>query len=195
MYSILQSFNFDKNRVDVTENTLFFPPPPDDFITRIAFGGKAGFLFTHPARSIELPGCSIMLSRKREPEGPDYIDAEIANPYIKINLKLYYLTYISGFPYHSPYYSLASDNDLGVGDTAHEKYESYAFRLESEITRLFPEVMTQDYYTSYDFAKEFNDKLVKNWDINYFMKNYPHTNKLYTIEYKLDKLIKDLKKE
>jgi hypothetical protein len=55
--------------------------------------------------------------------------------------------------------------------------------------------MTQDYYTSYEFAKKFNKKLNKNWDIDYFMKNYPHTNRLYSIEYKLDKLIGSLKNE
>jgi hypothetical protein len=174
---------------------MFFPSPPEEFITNQALESKANFLFTHPARSIELPDCKIELSRKRDPEGPDYISAEISNPYIKICLKLYYLTYIAGFAYHSPYYSISADNDLGIGKAAHDKYESYTFRLETEITRLFPEVMTQDYYTSYDFAKEFNDKLIKNWDINYFMRNYPHSNKLYTIEYKLDQLIKELKKE
>ena len=195
MYSILQSFNIDRNRINITKDTTFFPPPPEEFITNQALESKLSFLFTHPARSIELPGCKIELSRNRDPEGPDYISAEISNAYIKICLKLYHLSYISGFAYHSPYYSISADNDLGIGKTAHEKYESYTFRLESEITRLFPEVMTQDYYISYEFAKEFNDKLIKNWDINYFMKNYPHSNKLYTIEYKLDQLIKDIKKE
>ena len=83
---------------------------------------------------------------------------------------------------------------MGIRDTANEKYESYTYRLESRITRMFPEVMTRDYYTSYDFAKDFNEKLIKNWDINYFMKNYPHINRIYSVEYKLDRLLKLLDK-
>jgi hypothetical protein len=194
IYGILQSYNFDKNKIEMTKDTIFFPLPPDDFIMKKAFGRSAKSLFAHSSKSIDLPDSKISISKKGDEEGPDYIYAEISNPYIKIELKLYHLTYLTGLAYHNPYYSIVLENHVGIRDTANEKYESYTYRLESRITRMFPEVMTRDYYTSYDFAKDFNEKLIKNWDINYFMKNYPHINRIYSVEYKLDRLLKLLDK-
>ena len=195
IYSILQSYNFDKNKIELTKDTNFFPLPPDDFIMKKAFGRGGAALFSHSSKGIDLPDSKISISKKNDTEGPDYICADISNPYIKIELKLYHLTYLSGLAYHNPYYAIVLENLGGIRETANEKYESYTYRLESRITRLFPEVMTQDYYTSYDFAKDFNEKLIKNWDINYFMKNYPHINRIYSIEYKLDRLLQQLDKQ
>ncbi len=195
MYSILQSFNFDKNRIDITKNTTFFPVPSNDFIMEEAFGKNGLSMFANPSRSVDLPECEITISKADNFEWHESICAVISNQYINIELKLYYLTYVTGLEFHNPYYSIILENNKEMREIAAEKYESYTYRLESKITRLFPEVMTKDYYTSYEFAEEFNEKLIKNWDINYFMKNYPHINRLYSIEYKLDSLIKQIKKE
>ena len=192
IYSILQSNNFDKNRIEVTKDTAYFPTPSDGFATKEAFGRNLNSMFMNPAKSLDLPDCTIGISKKETGDGQDSIYAEISNPYIRIELRLFHLTYISGLAYNNPYYSIALENNREIYDAAHEKYESYTFRLEYKITRLFPEVMTQDYYTSYEFAKDFTEKLTKNWDINYFMKNYPHINRLYSIEYKLNKLMKHM---
>ena len=194
MYSILQSYNIEKNKIEVTKDTHYFPEPDDGFILKNAFGKNKLVMFKDTSRSFELPESSLSISRIEDKDGPDYIYATITNPYIKIELKLFHLTYISGLSYQNPYYSIILENNKEIRDTAHQKYESYTFRLESKITRLFPEIMTQEYYLSYDFAKDFNSKLTKNWDINYFMKNYPHTNRLYSIEYKLDNLIAQINK-
>lgn len=195
IYSILQSYNFGKNKVEITKDTSFLPSPPEKFLINNAFERSANSIFSNPSRSLDLPGCKISISWKENIDSPNYIYATISNLYIEIELRLFYLTYVSGLSYQNPYYAILLENNMEIRKTAHERYESYTFRLESKITRLFPEVMTQDYYASFNFAKKFNKKLTKNWDINYFMKNYPHTNRLYSIEYKLDKLIKQIEKE
>ncbi len=189
IYSILQSFNSDKNRIEQTNSTTFFPDPPSNFLMADAFGKSYKALFRNINRSLQIPEGKITIEKKEDDDGPDYITAVISNAYIKIELKLYHLTYMSGLSYTNPYYAIMLENNSDIRQTAHELYESYKFRLEIQITRMFPEVMTQDYYTSYDLAKKLNKKLTKIWDIDYFMKNYPHTNRLYSIEYKLDKLI------
>ncbi len=192
IYSILQSFNSDKNKIEQTRDTAFFPEPPQDFLMSQAFGKSYKTLFRSITRSMKLPEGKIQIEKRKDEDGPDYILATISNSYIKIELKLYHLTYYSGLSYSNPYYAIMLENNSSIRETAHERYESYKFRLESSITRMFPEIMTQDYYTSYEFAKKLNKKLTKNWDIDYFMKNYPHTNRLYSIEYKLDNLIDTL---
>ena len=189
IYSILQSYNFDRNRIDITPDTRFVPQPPEEFIMSKAYGKSKRALFTkHPSKSIELPEGVITLCKNDSKESPEYICANISNPYIKIELKLSYLMHVSGLSYTNPYYQMALQSSSEIHDKASEMYESYSFRLDMKITRLFPEVMTSDYYKSYEFAQDFGQKLIKNWDINYFMKSYPHINKLYSIEYKLDKL-------
>ena len=102
IYGILQSYNFDKNKIEMTKDTIFFPLPPDDFIMKKAFGRSAKSLFAHSSKSIDLPDSKISISKKGDEEGPDYIYAEISNPYIKIELKLYHLTYLTGLAYHKP---------------------------------------------------------------------------------------------
>ena len=65
--------------------------------------------------------------------------------------------------------------------------KSYRFILKSKIERFFPDVITQEYYDSFLFANNINERIKQLWDINYFMKEYPHYRNLYSIEYKMDK--------
>lgn len=60
----------------------------------------------------------------------------------------------------------------------HESYESYTFVVKTEIERKFPEVFDQNYYATMKFIEKIRDSILRNWDINYFMKEYPHYRKL-----------------
>jgi len=189
LYCIIQTIE-GQSRV-VAHDALSLPLPGDDFLLKTAVKGKEAELFERFDRRISLPPKSkLKLSRL-----PHFVQLQITNEFINIELRLYFSRYSVGLFGNNPYQGIMLENHgIDGQELLHKNYDSYRFFLESKITRLFPEVMNQDYYNSYEFARNLSKRIEAYWDIDYFMKEYPHHKSLYSIEYKLDSLIKPKKR-
>jgi hypothetical protein len=190
MYSILQTLRW--GHVSEGKRMIKVPKPDSNFLLAEALEEKEPIFFDSPWAKMLLPENSEASISKRD----DVVIVIIKNVYMVIELQLQFFGWRSGFDEINPYASIVRQRHGVKGQNIlYEMYETYDFLLTSKIRRLFPEVMTKDYYDSYEFAKQVNDQIRVCWDINHFMKEFPHYRRLYATEYKVDEILRALTKE
>lgn len=182
LYTVLQSLEGN-----VIEEKAVRLPHPAEFKLYQAIKGHESHLLDSFNRKVTFPPKSKLKITKPDDSFHNIVFT-ITNEYVSIDLEiLFYGWKVGVFP-TNPYASILIENNGMDGQSYFEdRYESYRFILKSKIERFFPDVITQEYYDSFLFANNINERIKQLWDINYFMKEYPHYRNLYSIEYKMDK--------
>ena len=188
MYAIIQSL--DGNYRVYDKYAEFMPLPNADFLLNEAAKGNEKTLFTRADKKINFPPNSRIAIEK----GKKSVIFTIINEYVEIALELFPSSWEVGLPNSNPYKAIFLENHGIEGQNLlHDRYEVFEYVLNIKTTRLFPDVIDSKYYASYEFASKLKNNIKMFWDINYYMKEYPHYRNLYSIEYKLDSLINEVK--
>ncbi|MBN7772843.1 AlbA family DNA-binding domain-containing protein [Clostridium aminobutyricum] len=183
MYTIIQSLEGNV----IGETAVRLPRPSKEFRLFQAIKGQEPHLFDSFDRKVNFPPKSKLKITKPEDQFNNIIFT-ITNDYVSIDLELLFYGWKIGVFSTNPYASILIENNGMEGQNYfEERYESYRFILKTKIERFFPDTITQEYYDSFLFANNINERIKQLWDINYFMKEYPHYKNLYSIEYKIDK--------
>lgn len=190
MYSILQTLKPDSGNIHPNAKSL--PLPTKKFLLSKEVKDHVDKLFLRIDKKVKLPPNSKVTIEKSQND----VVLLIKNEYIEIKMQLKFLELNKGLSSINPYSQIVFDMYGYDGKrTLHENYETYSFSLTSTITRLFPKIMTQEYYESYKYASYLNKRIKEKWDIDYFMETYPHYRTNYIIEQTLTKLLSELNNE
>ena len=190
MYSILQTIE-GMSRV-VSQDAKAVPVPSEDFKLHDAILGKEEELFNRFDKCISFPPDSTLQISKGETERS--VNFLIRNDYVSIELCLRFSQWKPGLLGSNPYaWVLLQNHGIKGQSYLEENYESFEYILKTKISRLFPDIMSKEYYESYDYASNFVQRLRGIWDINYFLEEFPHYRKAYSIEHKIDALTDLLK--
>jgi|GEM_PF-2647469 len=187
MYSLLPTLSWGNRSAG--KKRIKVPKPDSSFLLTEALGEDKESVFKGPWATMILPK-TLEVSIRTE---NDRVIATIKNAYVFVELEIQFVGWRTGLDEINPYASIMRQRHGISGQSfLYENYETYNFKLKSKIKRLFPEVMTKEYYDSYEFANQMNNQIRTRWDINYFMKEFPHYRKLYATEYKVDEILRVL---
>jgi hypothetical protein len=190
LYNIIQTIDGYGSRV-IGENAKTIPYPPESFILGKISQTKKEELFDIFTNKIHYPNNTEVEFKK---ENIRSVFCIFRNEYCNVKVSLTNLGCGAGIPGCNPYgFVMLEKHGIDFQNAMHENYESYTFVVNVEIERKFPEVFDQTYYDTIEFCEKLNNSIMKYWDINHFLKEYPHYRKLYSVEYKIDQLYKMLK--
>lgn len=189
LYCIIKTIDGYGSRI-IRKEAKLIPHPPEEFLLCNASKGKEKVLYDVFSNKIEIPDNTKI---RFEKENDVTTSCIIENDYCRIKILLSNTQWKVGLPGSNPYGGVMREQQgIKLQDAMHDRYESYTFQVSTSIERKFPDVFDKTYYDTMTFCEKINKSILKQWDMNYFMKEYPHYKKLYSIEYKIDQLYKEI---
>lgn len=174
----------------IPKTAEFLPKFPDDFLLCKTLKENVNNIFNNVfLNKISIPSKTKTKYSKGENQE---LTCLFSNEHFNIKISMFLRGYRPGIYASNPYFStMLSTYFLDFQNDMEENYESYDYLVSVEVERMFPAVFDNVYHESNLFINRIKESLRNNWDMNYFLKEqHPHYRKLYSIEHKLDQLLK-----
>lgn len=186
LYNIIQTLDGYGSRC-IPKEAKYIPQPPIEFHLHDASRGKERELFDIFTNKIIYPNDTIIEFSKNDRHT---VSCTFKNKHANIKINLQTSSFGQGLSGQNPYRSVMYEiHGIKFQDSMDDNYETYIFNISVEVERNFPDVFDNIYYDTLNLLKKINDTINNYWDINNYLKEYPHYKKMYSIEYKIDQLL------